>query len=93
MDEPFDWDSCHPGFRVWIMENPQVFKEFERRALEMRAVRPRYGATSIVERIRWDTMIADREATFKINNNWTAGMARLAMWRNPQLQGFFAIRG
>ena len=34
----------------------------------------------------------DADDGFKINNNWLAYLARMAMDREPKLKGFFAIR-
>ncbi len=79
MVEKFD-DGYPDGFFYWLPKNSKVYREFERRALQMaRTKRKRYSARTIVETMRWTSDIADSETTFKINDHYTPGMARLFM--------------
>ena len=83
------------GFFRWLAENQSIYQEFERQALRMAELgRKRYSARTIVETIRWTSDLSDTDTTFKINDHFTPGMARLWMeeygWRYP---GFFEIRG
>ena len=55
--------------------------------------RKRYSARTIVECIRWDTDIKDTEKTFKINDHYTPGMARLFMSEyGEKYPRFFQLR-
>lgn len=73
-------DEYPDGFWHWLPKNSRVYREFERRALQMaRTGRKRYSARTIIEILRWDSDIADSEKTFKINGNYVPGMARLFM--------------
>jgi len=55
--------------------------------------RRRIGAKAIVERIRWHYNVRrGRGASWKVNNNHTAYLARWAMSRRPELAGVFATR-
>ena len=73
-------DGYPDGFFHWLPKNRKVYREFERRSLQMaRTGRKRYSARTIIEIMRWDSDIADSEKTFKINDHSTPGMARLFM--------------
>lgn len=65
------------GFNAWLQtdEGQSVWREFERRALQMARVRERYSARAVAHRIRWDTAIRGGD-DFKLNNNWISGLAR-----------------
>lgn len=55
--------------------------------------RTRYSAKTIVEKIRWDTELHDTDVAFKINNNYTSGLARRFMEEyGHQYPNFFALR-
>jgi len=58
------------------------------RAAELR----RYSADAILHQIRWHFVIEQRRGKFKVNNNWTAPLARWAMLNHPDLKGFFETR-
>jgi len=87
-------DGYPDGFWYWLSKNCKVYREFERRALQMaRTNRKRYSARTIVETMRWTSDIVDSETTFKINDHYTPGMARL--WMNThggQYPKFFELR-
>ena len=79
LQRSFD-DGYPDGFFHWLQKNSKVYREFERRALQMaRTGRERYSARTIVETLRWNSDIADSETMFKINDHYTPGMARLFM--------------
>lgn len=87
-------DGYPSGFFRWLRSNQHVYSAFKSYAFRMALTgRKRYSAKTITEKIRWDTDIADSEVTFKVNNNYTSGMARLFMYeyghRHP---GFFQMR-
>lgn len=82
------------GFWPWLENNRHVYREFVKLAKRMkRAGRARYGAKGIVEVLRWNTNLKQvGEPELKLNNNYTSGLARLAMSEHPELKGFFQIR-
>jgi hypothetical protein len=81
------------GFFRWLADNYGIFCEFEKRALEVRSAgRKHFSARIIIENIRWHTLLRDKDATFKINNNWVPGLARLVMRIHPELDGMFELR-
>ena len=54
----------------------------------------RYSAKALTERIRWhyDLKHGPQDESFKVNNNYTSYLARMAMNREPRLEGFFETR-
>jgi len=84
-----------PEFEKWLHDNYVFWVAFVTKAREMSRFqkRPRFGAKAIIEIIRWDTMIQERDITFKVNNNHAPDLARLIMARFPEFDGFFSIRG
>lgn len=73
--------------------NP-VYQEFRRLSLLLieRGFK-RYGAKSIIERIRFETNLREGpRSSFKLNNNNTALYARMFMQEFPQHDGFFEVR-
>jgi hypothetical protein len=53
----------------------------------------RYSADAILHSIRWHMHVERGNREFKLNNNWTAPLARWFMKRHPELpQGFFETR-
>ena len=90
---PMD-DDYPDGFWPWLERNGKIYTAFVNEAKRMRRVRSRYSASAIIEVIRWQTNLKQcGEPEFKINNNYRKGLALLAMEQNPELDGFFQIRG
>jgi len=81
-----------PDFKAWLSENPHVFAEFERRALQVAARRDHYSARTIMEVIRHDTVIGELSGSWKINNNAAPDCARLFALLHPQHAGLFEFR-
>ena len=54
----------------------------------------RFSAKAIIERIRWNMEIKSGPDAggFLINNNFTSRLPRHAMYKCPQLDGFFELR-
>lgn len=74
----FEADSYPAGFWRWMESNQHVYDRFEELALSMaRNGRKHYSARAILHVIRWETHLRDSDSTFKVNNNYTPGMARL----------------
>lgn len=74
------------GFFKWIASDAGqvVWREFNKRALQMAKKRKRYSARTIMEVVRWNTTIKDGTTEFKISNNWIPGLARLWMQRHGE---------
>lgn len=87
-------DNYPDGFWAWLPKNSKVYREFERRALQMaRTGRERYSARTLVETMRWSSDIEDSETTFRINDHYTPGMSRLFMATHGAVYpGFFELR-
>jgi len=82
----FLWLNTKDGLIIW--------NEFNRRALHMSVKRKRFSASAIIEVIRWDTALKGGDEDFKINNNWTSGLARLWMHFNGDKHPtFFQLKG
>lgn len=82
------------AFEQFILDNPHVWKLFVRFAMEVIDTgRDHYSADAICHRIRWhvDIETRDREG-FKINNNYTAFLARRFEGVFPEHMGFFRTR-
>jgi hypothetical protein len=81
-------------FWMWFKDNQRVYEEFERQALAMAMRgRKRYSARTIVEVLRWSSDISDSETTFRLNDKYTPGMARLFMEEHgKRFPGFFELR-
>jgi hypothetical protein len=79
------------GFVQNFMKCPDVWKAFERFALEAARKGKRIGAKAIMERVRWESEIeSDRE--FKCGNSWIAYYARMFEIKHPQFRDFFDKR-
>ena len=92
--EQSDYDY-RDDFRVWLKHNPQVWAEFVRKVKKawLHSHKSRFSARAIMEVIRWETMVHEKDVTFKINNNYVADLSRLVMEVKPELKGYFQIRG
>lgn len=92
---PPEKDKFPDGFFWWLKNNDHLWKTFEEKAYLMAAVggRPRYSARTIIEVMRWDTDLCEKEPMFKISNNMVPGLARLWMVKHGQsYPKFFQIR-
>lgn len=54
--------------------------------------RRRYSARAILHRIRWEHEIEYGDTDFKVNNNYSARLARWFMAKHPHTAGFFELR-
>ena len=72
------------GFFHWLGQNQEVWKTFENYALRMAQSRERFSARTIVEVMRWNNDIRQKNPIFKLSNNMTPGMARLWMAKHGQ---------
>ena len=80
------------NFEKHHQANPEIYDMFVRFAKEAAEKRTYYSAKSIFHRIRWETMISDKDGDFKIDDGWISHYARKFMTDYPQHEGFFSIR-
>jgi len=79
-------------FKDYDAENQNVYRLFERYSQKMIATgRLKYSAWTIVNLIRWEHDIKNKEP-FKINNDFIALYGRLFIYRNFEHLGFFEFR-
>jgi len=76
-----DKDKYPEGFFHWLQFNDHIWEQFERHALTMAAKRNRYSARTIIEVMRWNSDLREKQKKklFKLSNNMTPGLARLWM--------------
>lgn len=86
-------DQILDAFEKFHMENPDVWRLFQRFSLEAyNAGRGHYSAKAVFERIRWHLEIETSGEEVKLNNNFTAHYARMFHLSRPDLDGFFRNR-
>ena len=78
------------NFQVFLEENPHLWKRFEEEANKAwdRGLR-RYSSKAIVEYIRHETALSERNGKWKISNNHTPWLARHYMSLHPDRTGLF----
>lgn len=81
-------------FLEWLPKNLHIFADFCSRAKQLKkAGYKRYSADGIMHAIRFETALRSKpEELYKINNDYTAYLSRLAMLAYQELNGFFETR-
>ena len=76
-------------------DHPDVYDALRRLALDAieRRGYTHMGIAALWEILRWERRLDMTDGVFKANNNYRAYYARLLMEREPQLVGFFRLRG
>jgi hypothetical protein len=92
-----DWQrgrTIQERFEAFDQSHPEVYRLFKRFAFELlQAGRKRYGAKSLIERIRWHmATTADPEEDWKIDNRHTSRYVRKLIAEHPEFAGFFELR-
>lgn len=73
--------------------NQALFNEFVALSIERRKTHRHYSSKAVFEHLRWNQhQVQDAGTQFKINNNYTADLARLSMRLFPELEEFFNTR-
>jgi len=75
----------------WITANPDVYRLFIRFALEMSTKGRRFGVKLLAERVRWEVTFT-YGLDYKVNNNYTAYIARMLVADHPSLTPFIQFR-
>jgi hypothetical protein len=79
--------SYPPGIPEHICD---LFVELTLKVLALKF--PRYSARAILHQIRWEYQIERGDVHFKVNNNYSARLARWFMKHHPGTEGFFETR-
>jgi hypothetical protein len=80
------------GFIEWLGENGHVYREFERRALQVARFRGHYSGYTILEVMRHDSAIGELRGEWKLNNSHCADLCRLFALCNQNHAGLFEFR-
>lgn len=71
----------------------EICAMFERIAMQAKSSGvDRYSARAIFHRMRWEEQIEKGNREFKINNLWSAPLARWLMAKHPSMKNFFETR-
>lgn len=74
-----------PGFLPWLADNPTIYDDFERHALDtLERGKEHFSARTIVEDMRHFLRLRDGDGTLKINNNRAPDLARVFAILHPQ---------
>lgn len=87
--------SIDERFRRWTAENPNVVALYLKFARQAKASgREQWSTKALTERVRWEVNIGiDRCGDeFRVNNNYSAPMARMLVELDPSLEGMFTFR-
>ena len=88
-----DEDKIELAFLVFHMDNPHVYEEVKKIALDLkRSGRDFYGIGAIFEIVRFHRAMTTNDPIFKLSNNHRALYSRLLMKQEPELEGFFKIK-
>ena len=82
----------HSNFLAHHEANPEIYRLFKEYAVKVAKYRPKYSAKAIFHVIRWDTMLAEVESEYKIDDGWISHYARLFVEENPKYEGLFETR-
>ena len=85
--------SIRDGFSKFIAENPHIYKSFEEQTLRaIKKGRTKISSDLIINYIRWEQFIESSDKHFKINNSYSAYIARHFIKQNPQYSDLFNLR-
>ena len=76
------------AFIAAFKASPEVWRQFERFALEVCTKGRAIGSKAIIERVRWEAEVENNEE-WKVNNNWAPYYARVFEFKHPRFSGFF----
>ena len=88
-------NSIEHRFRAFHRRHPEVYATLVRKALALKDRGfAKYGIKALIEVTRWHMAIKrGPEDDFKINNDFASRYARLIDAQEPELAGFFTMRG
>lgn len=88
--------SAQARWLAFHRENPQVYEALRRLALQAKRAGKRVGMRCLWERLRWEVYVEVPHPAgndFRLNDHFPPHYARLLMDREPELRGFFEVRG
>lgn len=86
-------ETFRSDFAAWLKGNWELYVAFEREAfIVVERGREHYGANTIIEYLRHQTLLADRDGEWKMNDRWTSSIARLFAMMNPVSGKLFEFR-
>jgi hypothetical protein len=86
--------SIADRFQLFTICNPHIYAMIRKIALDLKLTgHRRMGMKAIFERLRWLYAIQTKGDVFKLNNSFTSHYSRLLMEQEPELAGFFELRG
>lgn len=79
---------------TFMAQHPEVYRLFERFALEAASRGRTFGAKALAERVRWETMLtwSPDDTGYRWNNNYTAYVARRLVEDHPRLESLMRFR-
>ena len=85
--------SIRDGFNKFISKNPHIYKSFEEQTFRaIKKGRTKISSDLIINYIRWEQFIESSDEHFKINNSYSAYIARFFIKQNPQYSNLFNLR-
>lgn len=76
----------------FIKKNPDVYDLFKHFAKQQVKLKQRFSVKTLTERVRWETGYLNVEDDYKLNNNYTAYIARKLMRDIPKVAAFIETR-
>lgn len=81
------------NFETFNKANPEIYRLFEKFALQVAKRRKKYSAKAIFHRIRWEVAMTKSETEeFKIDDGWISHYARLFVDLHPEHKELFEFR-
>jgi hypothetical protein len=89
----FDRSQFRPDFAEWLLANGHIWSAFAARADAVwNRGRRHYSARTIIEVLRFESMLAEVGGEWKINNNYAPDLARLYRQTYPDRAALFETR-
>lgn len=86
--------SREERFRRFHAQHPEVYEWLRDKALALkRHGREHYGLRALWEVLRFHTAMGDLGGDYRLNDHFPPFYARLLMQQEPELRGFFEVRG
>ena len=76
----------------WIEDNPTVYALFEKYALKKLHKNQAFGVKALAERVRWEVNFLWAHKKYKLNNNYSAYIARRLVAVHPKLLPLLKFR-
>ena len=78
---------------AYMEKNPEVWRQFKLLAEQaLDSGRKYFSARTIIEQIRWHSMISEKNSTFKIGDHVSPYLGRKLMAEDARFKGFFRTK-